>query len=359
PGAGGRLGALQRVHGGGRPAAALPRRPRDAHRGRGAPLARRHGRTRARRAALAPAAARRRGPRGARPRAARRRPAAGPPGGPGVRARPRRPAAGGGGGGGLGAAGRGRVGAVRRLRPGAAGRDFVDELLDSEPNRLGEEFRERLASLTEGLPLFVVELLEEMRAAGELARDDTGAWVVASAIGWHALPARVEGVIRARLERLDPDLVEALRVGSVEGATFAAEVVARVLGCDARQLARRLSGAGEKEHQLLEGVEVARDGGRRLTRFRFRHDLFHRYVYAGLSPLDRALLHEEVGAALEELHADDTTVVAVDLARHWEEAGIGGRAARYVVEAGRQASALYAFDEAGAHLRRALRLLDD
>jgi len=251
-------------------------------------------------------------------------------------------------------------GAVRiDLDAGAAGRDFVDELLDSEPNRLGEEFRERLASLTEGLPLFVVELLEEMRAAGELARDDTGAWVVASAIGWHALPARVEGVIRARLERLDPDLVEALRVGSVEGATFAAEVVARVLGCDARQLARRLSGAGEKEHQLLEGVEVARDGGRRLTRFRFRHDLFHRYVYAGLSPLDRALLHEEVGAALEELHADDTTVVAVDLARHWEEAGIGGRAARYLVEAGRQASALYAFDEAGAHLRRALRLLDD
>lgn len=245
------------------------------------------------------------------------------------------------------------------LDAGAAGREFVDELLDSEPNRLGEGFRERLARLTEGLPLFVVELLEEMKAAGELKRDETDAWVAAPDISWHALPARVEGVIRTRLERLDPDLVEALQVGSVEGATFTAEVVARVLGVDARQLARRLSGAGEREHQLIEGVELARVGDRRLARFRFRHDLFHRYLYAGLSGLDRAMLHEEVGAALEELHAADPSAVAVELARHYGEAGLGERAARYLVEAGRQATALYAFGEASAHLRRGLRLLDD
>ncbi|HEX7040241.1 MAG TPA: AAA family ATPase [Trueperaceae bacterium] len=249
-------------------------------------------------------------------------------------------------------------GAVRvDLDAGAAGRAFVDELLDSEPNRLGEEFRERLARLTEGLPLFAVELLAEMRAAGGLVRDGTGAWTAAPDITWHALPARVEGVIRTRLERLDPDLVEALQVGSVEGATFTAEVVARVLGVDARQLTRRLSGEAERAHQLLEGVELARVGGRRLARFRFRHDLFQRYLYGGLTGLDRAVLHEEVGTALEELHAEETGAVAVELARHFEEGGLGERAARYLLAAGRQAAALYAHAEAAAHLRRALDLL--
>src|SRR5690606_28624048 len=139
------------------------------------------------------------------------------------------------------------------------------------------------------------------------------------AIGWHALPARVEGVIRARVERLDADLVEELRVGSVHGPAFGAEVVGRVLGCDGRQPVPRLAGAGEKEHQRLEGGQVARDGARRPPRLRSRHGLVHLSVYAGLSARDRARLREEVGAAREELDADDTTVVAVDLARHWDE----------------------------------------
>ncbi len=251
-------------------------------------------------------------------------------------------------------------GAVRvDLDAGASGRAFVDQLLDSEPNRLGEEFRERLARLTEGLPLFAVELLEDLRSSGGLVRDETGAWTASPDISWPTLPARVEGVIRTRLERLDSDLVEALQVGSVEGSTFTAEVVARVLGVDARQLTRRLSGEGERAHHLLEGVELARVGARRLARFRFRHDLFQRYLYGGLTGLDRAVLHEEVGLALEELHAEDTGPVAVELARHFEEGGLGVRAARYLVAAGRQAAALYAHAEAAARARRALDLLGD
>lgn len=243
------------------------------------------------------------------------------------------------------------------LDAAAAGREFVDALLDSEPNRLDEGFRDRLARLTQGLPLFVVELLEEMKTSGGLVRDGSGAWTASAAIAWNALPARVEGVIRSRLERMDRELVEALQVGSVEGATFTAEVAARALGADPRRLARRLGAEAERVHQLLAGVEIARVGGNRLTRFRFRHDLFQRYLYAGLSGMDRAMLHEEVGKALEELYASDTGVVAVELARHFEAAGLGERAAGYLLAAGRQAAALYAFDEAAVHSRRALGLL--
>lgn len=245
------------------------------------------------------------------------------------------------------------------LDTGAAGREFIDQLLDTEPNRLGPDFRARLTATTEGHPLFAVELLTEMKAEGGLVKDDAGAWIAASDLNWHALPARVEGVIRTRFERLDSDLREALQVGSVEGATFSVEVVAKVLNVDARQLVRRLSGEAEKLHQLVEGVELTRVPGGRLARFRFRHDLFQRFLYNGLSGLDRAMLHEEVGAALEELHGDEAGRLAVELARHFEEGGLGERAADYLVQAGRQAARLYAYEEAATQLRRALELLGE
>ena len=42
-------------------------------------------------------------------------------------------------------------------------RDFVEALLDSEPNRLGNTFRDKLLRQTQGHPLFSVELLRGLQ----------------------------------------------------------------------------------------------------------------------------------------------------------------------------------------------------
>jgi adenylate cyclase len=79
----------------------------------------------------------------------------------------------------------------------AEGRQFVDRWLDTEPNRLGEEFRRALFSHTDGHPLFTIELLQHMQERGDLVRDGLGQWVEGPKLDWEALPARVEGVIMA------------------------------------------------------------------------------------------------------------------------------------------------------------------
>ena len=53
-------------------------------------------------------------------------------------------------------------------------REFVDALLDWEPNQLGESFRQALARRTHGHPLFTAELLRAMRERGDLARNADG-----------------------------------------------------------------------------------------------------------------------------------------------------------------------------------------
>jgi DNA-binding SARP family transcriptional activator len=115
---------------------------------------------------------------------------------------------------------------------GGEGRDFVDALLDSEPNRLSEDFRARLARNTKGHPLFTVEMLRDMQDHGVVYQDESGRWAEGPTISWDALPRRVEGVIERRINRLAPGLRDVLATASAEGEEFTAEVLARVRKVD-------------------------------------------------------------------------------------------------------------------------------
>jgi DNA-binding SARP family transcriptional activator/energy-coupling factor transporter ATP-binding protein EcfA2 len=238
-------------------------------------------------------------------------------------------------------------------------RHFVDALLDQELNHLSDNFREALTHLTDGHPLFTVELLKELKTKGQLEQDEEGYWVESASLDWQALPARVEGVIRTRVSRLDKTLEEALTIGSVEGETFTAELVAQVVNLDERQLVRQLSQEALKQQHFIEELGVQRVGAKRLSRFRFRHNIFQRYLYNSLGQADRAYLHEAVGNGLETLYGESLGNIAVPLARHYSRAGLAEKAVPYLFMAGKQAARLTANVEAEAHFREALALLDE
>jgi len=239
----------------------------------------------------------------------------------------------------------------------AEGRQFVDAYLDTEPNQLGHDFRRALFHHTGGHPLFTIELLREMRERGDLVQDEEGRWVEGSALDWSTLPARVEGVIEQRVGRLAEELQEALTVASVEGEDFTAQVVARVQEVDERHLVRRLSRELDKQHRLVKEVGIERVGSQRLSLYRFQHNLFQRYLYNNLGQTERELLHEDVGVVLEELYGEQAEEIAVQLARHFQEAAVTDKAIRYLLQAGRRAVRLSAHKEAIEHLTKGLELL--
>ncbi len=219
----------------------------------------------------------------------------------------------------------------------AEGRQFVHALLDVEPNRLGEVFRQALFRHTGGHPLFTIELLRDMQERGDLTQHEEGWWVEAPDLDWSALPVRVESVIEERIDRLDAELRETLKVASVEGEDFTAEVGAQVRGVDERGLVRRLSGELEKQHRLVRAQGIRRVGAQRLALYRFWHNLFQRYLYNGLDEVERAYLHEDVGNVLEELYGDQVDEIAVQLARHYTQAQVPEKATRYLFQAGERA----------------------
>lgn len=68
------------------------------------------------------------------------------------------------------------------------GREFVDALLDEEPNRLEERFRRELTGITGGHLLFTVELLRDLRERGDLLQDEKGRWIARPDLEWDELP---------------------------------------------------------------------------------------------------------------------------------------------------------------------------
>ena len=233
---------------------------------------------------------------------------------------------------------------------------FVEAYLDSEPNGLDETFRHELLRHTGGHPLFTVELLRAMEGRGDIVRDDHGRWVRGRGLSWEDLPARVEGVIDERLEALDEGQLDILRLASVEGEEFTAEVISRVWNSDAREVVGQLSEALDRQQRLVSALGSRLLGATRLSVYRFRHILFQKHLYSRLDSVQRAYMHQDVGNALEAIYGEHANEFAVQLAHQFSRAGLARKALAYLQEAAESAKRISAHTEAVAHLRNALQL---
>ena len=240
---------------------------------------------------------------------------------------------------------------------------FVDALVDMEPNCLGETFRQTLYQQTNGNPLFTLELLRSMQERGDLVHNPSGQWVEGSQLDWEKLPARVEAVIAERIGRIPAVQQELLQAASVEGETFTAEVLAGVLGLEAHQVVRWLSGPLSREQQIVNAQNVIWTGPSEagspthLSRYRFSHILFQKYLYNRLDLVERSALHRATGITLENLYGQAAGEMALHLAWHFQQAGLLVCAAEYLIKAGKQAINLTAHAQAKALYERCLRLI--
>jgi DNA-binding SARP family transcriptional activator len=237
-------------------------------------------------------------------------------------------------------------------------RRFIDAYLDLEPNRLDETFRQDLFHFTHGHPLFTVEMLYGMQQQRDLVKNPQGEWVVSPALSWDKLPAKVEAVIAERLSRLPQSLLALLQIASIEGERFTAEVAAKVRGADEQQVLMQLSSELDRQYMLVQADSTRRVNGIRISRYRFRHILFQRYLYSQLNLVERAQLHERVGRTMEDYYSSMLDEIAIQLAFHFEAASSPLKAIQYLHLAGQYATHLSSFEDAITHLSKALALLE-
>ena len=211
---------------------------------------------------------------------------------------------------------------------------------------------------TEGSPLFMVDLVRYLRDHGAIVKI-AGSWALAGSLPdiERGLPESVRSMIERQLGQLAPIDRRLLVVASVQGQEFDSAVVAKVLSRNPAGVEERLENL-EHVHAFIRPLpQRDRPGQLQSVRYRFVHVLYQNALYASLTPTRRTSLSAAVAGALLEFHADDSSVVASELALLYEAARDAERSARHFLLAAENAVRLFAGQEAAALAQRGLALI--
>jgi len=239
-----------------------------------------------------------------------------------------------------------------RLSPLSAGDSeaLVGNLLEVEA--LPRPLRTRILEHAEGNPFYVEEVIRSLIDSGAIVYDEgMEQWQATRGVEDIAVPDTLQGVLTARIDRLEEQGRRVLQMASVIGRIFLYRVLATIAETE-RELDVHLSTL-QREEMIRERARVPE------MEYIFKHHLTQEAAYDGLLRRERRLLHRQVAEALEQLFPDRVEEQLGLLAHHWEGAGEQERAVEYLRRAGEQAAAQFANTEAVGYFSRALDLAPD
>ncbi len=180
----------------------------------------------------------------------------------------------------------------------------------------------RIVERSGGNPFFAEELIRSLVESGDLD-GRLGHYETASQPPTETLPATVQSVIAARIDRLPSADKEVLQVGATIGREFPFSVLSEVARATAGELAGILGRLSQVE--LIQSVvsETEQD------RFAFGHPLIQEVAYAMQLRTRRIELHSSVARALERFHHNQLSEYAGLIAYHFESAKELTLAAKY------------------------------
>ena len=202
---------------------------------------------------------------------------------------------------------------------------------------------------TDGIPLYVEELTRSLLEQERIGVDGK---ILNSRKGFDLqdLPSSIEAVVRSRLDRLDRDVLEFLRVGAVIGRHFGTRFLDDFFG-DAGAvktwLGKAIAQGLVQQTQLIPEPE-----------YRFRHVLNQVVAYESLLLKQRRTIHRRYGEWLEGRADAQSEEHLEALAHHFLQAREDDKAILYLMRAGKRAAHAASHVAASELLRSALALLE-
>lgn len=207
-----------------------------------------------------------------------------------------------------------------------------------------------LLERAQGNPFFIEELVRALVAEGVLSREASGAWRLARRPDEVELPTSVEGLLLARLDRLDEPRRELVQLASVIGRRFPYPLLAEVYAGPTPL---------DTSLQRLVDLEVLQadhaDGDQA---YRFRHALLRDVAYAGILYVQRRALHSRVARSIATGPHDRSDEQLALLAWHYLHAEEWAPALDFHLRAADQAARRFANRDALALYATALTVAE-
>jgi class 3 adenylate cyclase/tetratricopeptide (TPR) repeat protein len=200
-----------------------------------------------------------------------------------------------------------------------------------------------------GNPFFLEETVRTLVETNALA-GDRGRYRLAQPIQAIQVPATVQAMLAARIDRLPSEDKRLLQVASVVGKDVPFTLLQAVAELQDGALRRGLDHLQVAEFLYETGLYPDLE-------YSFKHALTHDVAYGSMLQERRRTLHARVVAAIEALHADRLTEHVEQLAHHAYQGEVWNKAVAYLRQAGAKAFGRSASRDAVLHYERALEAL--
>jgi class 3 adenylate cyclase/tetratricopeptide (TPR) repeat protein len=231
--------------------------------------------------------------------------------------------------------------------PSASAEAFLAALLGDDPSLA--PLKQLLIARIEGNPFFLEESVRTLVETGVLV-GEPGAYCLAQALPTIQVPATVQAVLAARIDRLSPEEKQLLQTAAVVGTEVPLPLLQAIAELPEATLHRGLA--------HLQAVEFLYET--RLfpeLEYTFKHALTHEVAYNSLLLERRRGLHARLVGVLEALAPDWETEQVERLAHHALRGEVWDKAVTYCQQAGARAYDRAAFREAVASFEQALQAL--
>jgi class 3 adenylate cyclase/tetratricopeptide (TPR) repeat protein/energy-coupling factor transporter ATP-binding protein EcfA2 len=213
---------------------------------------------------------------------------------------------------------------------------------------LAPELRELILTRAAGNPFFMEEFTHTLLENGSIQKKDHQ-YVLSRKASDIQVPDTIQGIIAARMDRLEDNLKRTMQVASVIGRDFAYRVLQTITGTREELKSYLLNLQGLEfiyEKSLFPELEYI-----------FKHALTQEVAYNSLLLKRRKEIHERIGKAIEELYPDRLEEFYEALAFHFEQGESRDKAIDYHIRSGEKSSDRYAVEEAHRHFQEAFDIL--
>ena len=231
--------------------------------------------------------------------------------------------------------------------PTASAEELLQALLGDDPSLV--PLKRLLIERTEGNPFFLEESVRALVETGVLV-GERGAYRLAKPLDSLQVPATVQAVLAARIDRLPPEEKRLLQTAAVIGTEVPFALLQAIGELSEEELRRGLGHLQAAEFLYETSLFPELE-------YTFKHALTHEVAYGSLLQERRRALHARIVEASERLYADRLTEQAERLAQHAFRGEVWDKAVAYCRQAGTKALARSALREAVACFEQALAAL--
>jgi predicted ATPase/class 3 adenylate cyclase len=235
----------------------------------------------------------------------------------------------------------------------ASAEDFLQALLgdggEAQHAAALQTLKQLLIARTQGNPFFLEESVRTLVESGELV-GTPGAYRLAKPLEGLHVPATVQAVLAARIDRLSVEEKHLLQTAAVIGTEVPFSLLQAIAELPEDALHRGLAQLQAAEFLYETRLFPERE-------YTFKHALTHEVAYGSLLQERRRTLHAHIVEALERLAPDRLAEHVERLAHHTLRGEIWDKAVIYCRQAGAKARNRMAFREAATCFNQALAAL--